>query len=45
MDKTTLNAQLVKTELKCGFYHLKPVDCEISDLWKVLVWLSTKKNE
>jgi len=42
MDKTTLNAQLVTTET-C-FYHLKSVDCERSDLWKVLVWLSMKKN-
>jgi len=45
MDKTTLNAQLVTTESKCVFYHLKSVDCEISDLWKVLVGLSMKKNE
>jgi len=45
MDKTTLNAQLVTTELKRVFYHLKSVDCERSDLWKVLVWLSMKKNE
>jgi len=37
MDKTTLNAQLVTTELKRVFYHLKSVDCERSDLWKVLV--------
>jgi len=37
MDKTTLNAQLVTTELKHVFYHLKSVDCERSDLWEVLV--------
>ena len=43
MDKTTLNAQLVTTELKRVFYHLKSVDCERSDLWKVLVWLSMKR--
>jgi len=43
--KTTLNAQLVTTELKRVFYHLKSVDCEKWDLWKVLVWLSMKKNE
>jgi len=34
MDKTALNAQLVTTGLKRGFYHLKSVDCESSDLWK-----------
>jgi len=34
MDKTVLNAQLVTTGLKCCFYHLKSVDCGISDLWK-----------
>jgi len=34
MDKTTLNAQLVTTELKCVFYHLKSVDCGRSDQWK-----------
>jgi len=45
MDKITLNAQLVTTELKRILYHLKPVDCERSDLWKVLVWLSIKKDE
>jgi len=39
MDKTTVNAQLVTTELKRVFYHLKSVDCETSDLWKVFVWL------
>jgi len=43
MDKTTLNAQLVTTELKRVFYHLKSVDCERSDLWKVLVWMSMKR--
>jgi len=37
MDKTTLNAQLVTTGLKRAFYQLKCVDCERSDLWKVLV--------
>jgi len=37
MDKTTLNAQLVTTGRKRVFYHLKSVDCERSDLWKVLV--------
>jgi len=45
MDKTTLDAQLVTTELKRVFYHPKSVDCERSDLWKVLVWLSMKKTE
>jgi len=45
MDKTTLNAQLATTELNRVFYRLKSVDCERSDLWKVLVWLSRKKNE
>jgi len=45
MDKSTLNAQLVTTDLKRVFYHLRSVDCERSDLWKVLVWLSLKKNE
>jgi len=40
MDKTTLNAQQITTELKRVFYHLKSVGCERSDLWKVLVWLS-----
>jgi len=45
MDKTTLNAQLVTTGLKRVFHYLKSVDCERSDLWKVLVWLSMKKNE
>jgi len=45
MDKTTLNAQLVTTELKRACYHLKSVDCKRSDLWKVLGWLSMKKNE
>jgi len=45
MDETTLNAQLVTTELKRVFYHLRSVDRERSDLWKVLVWLSMKKNE
>jgi len=35
MDKTTLNAQIVTTET-CF---------KRSDLWKVLVWLSMKKNE
>jgi len=42
MDETTLNALLVTTELKRVFYHLKSVDCERSDLWKVLVWLPMK---
>ena len=42
MDKTTLNAQLVTTELKRVFYHLKSVDCERLCLWKVLVWLPMK---
>ena len=37
MDKTTLNVQLVTTERKPVFYHLKFVDCERSELWKVLV--------
>jgi len=37
MDEATLNAQLVTTELKRVFYYLKSVDCERSDLWKVLV--------
>jgi len=32
MDKATLNAQLVATELKRVFYHLKSVDCKRSDL-------------
>jgi len=45
MDKTTLNAQLVTTGIKRVFYHLKSVDCERSDLWKVLALLSMKKNE
>jgi len=27
MDKTTLNAELVTTELKRVFYHLKSLDC------------------
>jgi len=45
MDKTTLNAQLVTTELRHVFYHLKSVDCERPHLWKVLVWLSMKENE
>jgi len=45
MDETTLNAQLVTTEPKRAFYNFKSVDCERSDLWKVLVWLSMKKNE
>jgi len=45
MDKTTLTAQLVTNELKRVFYHLKSVDCKRSDLCKVLVWLSMKKNE
>jgi len=45
MDKTTLNAQLVTTEIKRVFYHLKSVDCERADLWKAWVWLSMKKNE
>jgi len=45
MDKTTLNTQLVTMELKRVFYNLESVDCERSDLWKVLVWLSMKKNE
>jgi len=35
MDKPTLNAQLVTTGRKRVFYHLKFVDCERSDLWKV----------
>jgi len=43
MDKTTLNALLVTTELKRVFYHLKSVDCERSDLFKVLV--VNEKNE
>jgi len=34
MDKTTLNAPLVKTGLKRVFNHLKSGDCERSDLWK-----------
>jgi len=34
MDKTALNAQLVTTLWKRGFYHLKSVDCRRSDLWK-----------
>jgi len=37
MDITTLNPQLVTTELKRVFDHLKSVDCGRSDLWKVLV--------
>jgi len=45
MDKSTLNTQLVTTGLKCVFYHLKPVDYERPDLWKILVWLLMKKNE
>jgi len=44
MDKTTLNAQLVTTGLKCVFCHLKSVDYERADLWKVLLWLSMKKE-
>ena len=43
MDKTTLNTELVTTQLKRVFYHLKSVDCEWSDLWKVLV--VNEKNE
>jgi len=43
MDKTAFNAQLVTTELKRVFDHLKSVDCERSDLWKVLV--ANEKNE
>jgi len=39
MDKTALNEQLVTTGLKRGFYHLKSVDCERSDLF----WLPMKK--
>jgi len=37
MEKTTRNAHLVTTELKRVFFHLKSVDNERSDLWKVLV--------
>jgi len=43
MDKTTLNAQLITTELKRVFYHLKSVECERSIYGKF--WLSMKKNE
>jgi len=35
MDKTTLNAQLVTTLLKRGFYHLKSADDQMCG--KVLV--------
>jgi len=42
MDETTLNAQLVTTEPKRVFYHLKSIDCERSYLWKVLIWLPMK---
>jgi len=31
MEKTELSAQLVTTELKCLFYHLKSVDCGRDD--------------
>jgi len=34
MNKTALNTQLVTTQLKRGFYHLKSVDCGRSDVWK-----------
>jgi len=39
MDKTTLNAHLVTTELKRVFYNLRSVDCERSDLWKAVLFL------
>ena len=37
MDKTALNAQLVTTRLKRGFYFLKSVECGRSDVRKNLV--------
>jgi len=45
MDKTTLNAQLVTTGLKLVFITTSNLLTERSDLQKVLVWLSMKKNE
>ena len=45
MDKTALEAQLVTTRLKCGFYHLKSVDCGRSDVWKSFDLVANEKNE
>ena len=42
MNKTALNAQLVTTQLKRGFYHLKSVDCVDQMCGKVLVLLPIK---
>jgi len=45
MDKTALNAQLVAIRVKLGFNHLKPVDCEISDLWKSFGLFGNENND
>ena len=41
MNKTALNAQLVTTRLKRGFYFLKSVECGRSDVRKNLVELKS----
>jgi len=38
-----LNAQLVTSRLKQGFYHLKSVDCGISDVWKNFALVANEK--
>jgi len=40
MDKTALNAHLVTTRLKRGFYHLKSAIGQMCG--KILVWLPMK---
>jgi len=44
MHKTALNAQLVTTRLKRGFYQLKSVDCGDQVCGHVLAWLPMKRK-
>jgi len=43
MDKTVLNAHLVTTRLKRGFYHLKI--CGRSDVWKNFGLVANERND
>jgi len=45
MDKSALNAQLVTTRLKLGFYHLNSVGCGRSDVWKSFGLVANGKYE
>ena len=45
LDKKTLKAQLITTEVKRIFYQLKSVDLETSDLWKSFGLVANGKIE